>query len=82
MMLYRVCWSSTASSGSRIWSTSSSSEPNTVPWPQPVVTILRAVRSSMRSTPPRVVTAADSVSQSTWIAAMSSIDSTSRWLRR
>ncbi len=53
-----------------------------MPCPHPVVTTRRAVRSSMRSTPVRVVTAADSVSQSTSIAAISSMASTSRWFRR
>ena len=58
------------------------SPPNTLPWPQPVVTTRRAVRSSMRSMPDRVFTAAEPTSQSTVTDSTSSTDATSRWLRR
>jgi hypothetical protein len=56
--------------------------PNTVPWPQPVVTTRLAVFSSNRSMPARVLTAAAWTSQSTVIESMSSQRSTRRWLRR
>jgi hypothetical protein len=66
----------------RSWTSSISSirSPNTVPWPQPVVTVFlsRALSGFLE----RVVIATDSVSQSTWTASISSIDGTRRWLRR
>ncbi|MNT51454.1 hypothetical protein D3C72_1884190 [compost metagenome] len=69
-------------SGKVMRSTSSMSPPNTLPWPQPVVTTLLAVRSSMRAMPWRVRTAAALTSQSTVMDSMSNTDSTSRWLRK
>ncbi len=59
-------------------SISSIRSPNTVPWPQPVVTVRFFSRSRNPLTPLRVVTATESVSQSTCTAAISSIDPTSR----
>ena len=55
--------------------------PNIVPWPQPEVTVFFSSRSE-DIFPAWVVTAAESVSQSTCTEAMSSIESTRRWLRR
>ena len=58
------------------------SPPNTLPWPQPVVTTRRAVRSSMRAMPWRVFTLAAFTSQSTVMDCMSSTEPMSRWLSR
>jgi hypothetical protein len=68
--------------GSSIDSRSLIRWPNTVPWPQPVVTTRLAVFSSKRSMPARVLTAAAPTSQSTVIESTSSTASTRRWLRR
>ena len=68
--------------GKLIDSISSMSPPNTLPCPQPVVTTRFAVRSSIRSMPERVFTAAEPTSQSTVIDSTSSTAFTSRWLRR
>jgi len=56
------------------------SAPNTVPWPQPVVTVRVAVRSVRM--PPRVATAAAATSQSTLMASMAAAPATRRWLSR
>ena len=56
--------------------------PNTVPWPQPVVTVRFFIFSSRPSSPWRVVMATEAVSQSTCTAAIASMDFTRRWLRR
>ena len=61
---------------------SSMRSPNTVPWPQPVVAVRLLVRASRSARPSRVVTATASTSQSTCTETISSIDFTSRWLRR
>ncbi len=58
------------------------SSPNTLPCPQPVVTTFLAVRSSMRSMPACVFTAAAPTSQSTVIDSTSVADSISRWFSR
>jgi len=56
--------------------------PNTVPWPQPVVTVRFFIFAPRPLTPLRVVTATESVSQSTCTAAISAIERTSRWFGR
>ena len=56
--------------------------PNTVPWPQPVVTTRDAVLRSKSSMPARVRTATALTSQSTVIECTSSTPATRRWLRR
>ena len=62
-------------------SISSIRSPNTVPWPQPVVTVRFSIFVS-RFLLLWVVTATEFVSQSTCTAVISSIEETSRWLRR
>jgi hypothetical protein len=71
---------SVAPAGSRTASISSIRSPYTVPWPQPVVTVFFPRAGSFFFA--RVVTAAESVSQSTCTASIASIERTSRWLRR
>ena len=56
--------------------------PNTVPWPQPVVTTRDAVLRAKSSMPARVRTATASTSQSAVIDSTSSTRVTRRWLRR
>ena len=56
--------------------------PNTVPWPQPVVTVRLESFSSQPSVPLRVVTATEFTSQSTWMETMSSMSCTSPWFLR
>ncbi len=65
---------SVTSSRSLTESISSMRSPNTVPWPQPVVTVRFFILSASPLSGLRVVTATESVSQSTCTEAMSSIE--------
>ena len=73
---------SVAPAGSLTLSISSMRSPNTVPWPQPVVFVRLAVFASRSARPWRVLIAHALHSQSTCTETMSSIECTSRWLRR
>src|SRR5579862_349103 len=77
----RSASSSVTSLRSLTLSISSMRSPYTVPWPQPVVTVFLPVFFPT-SDFLFVVTATESVSQSTCTASMSSIPATRRWLRR
>ncbi|MNC89035.1 hypothetical protein D3C83_49240 [compost metagenome] len=67
-------------------SISSIRSPNTVPCPQPVVTVRFFIFSFIFLAAAwvglRVVIATEPVSQSTWTSAISSTERTRRWLRR
>ena len=78
---YRVDWRTLTLGSRRVYS-ESMVQLNTVPWPQPVVTVRFFSFSSQPSVPACVVTLTDSVRCSTLTDLTCSSASIKRWLRR